>query len=417
MDVIMPQLGETVLEGNILAWYKQPGDFVGAGEALFEVETDKVTTEVPAPASGVLTEILVQPGTSVAVGTRLAVIGEANDAGGGQQNERSTGQTWFDYPVGAPPAVAALNRNDGRLRLSPVVRRLIREHELDPATIQGKGRNGRITREDVLAAIGNSARETGTTGSPASQAFVASDQYTVPLSRIRKVTAAHMVRSKAVSPHALQAVEIDFHRVHKAKRIHGDLWKGQHGSSLTYLPFVAHAVCAAIRKFPYVNARFGDDELVVNRRIHLGIAVDLDFQGLLVGVVRDASELTVAQLASKLSRLAADIRNGVQRPDDLNGSTYTISNSGSFGTYFSAPIINQPQVAILSLDGIRKRPVVIEEGDDDAIVVRPVGVLAQCFDHRAFDGAYSAAFLRCVKDVIEGTDWDQELRRTPSRAM
>lgn len=408
MDVIMPQLGETVLEGSILTWYKRPGELVKSGEPLFEVETDKVTTEIPAPASGVLSEILVEPGVSVAVGTRLAVIGDAAPADARPAVKPAAAGPWFDYPVGSEPTVQVPAQSAGRLRLSPVVRRLVREHNLDPTEITGTGRQGRITREDVLARI-SAADLRPDEATAAVLAGQADDQYAVPLSRIRKITAAHMVRSKSVSPHVLQAVEVDFHNVQKARRKHGPQWHAQHGHSLTYLPFVAWAVCRAIEDFPHVNARFGNDELIVSRRVNLGIAVDLDFQALVVGVVRDATARTVGGLATEIDRLATDIRKGVQRPDDQTGSTYTISNSGSFGTYFSAPIINQPQVAILSLDGIRKRPVVIEDVDGDSIAIRPVGVLAQCFDHRAFDGAYSAAFLRCVKDVIEGTDWEQKL--------
>jgi 2-oxoglutarate dehydrogenase E2 component (dihydrolipoamide succinyltransferase) len=218
-----------------------------------------------------------------------------------------------------------------------------------------------------------------------------------------------MVRSVATSPHVLQAVEVDFHGVEKARKTFGGSWRKQHGHSLTYLPFVAHAICKAIARFPHVNASFGNDQLIVQRRVHLGIAVDLNFEGLAVAVVRDAPRHTVRELAIEMHRIADAVRRGTARPDEQAGSTYTISNSGSFGTYFSAPIINQPQVAILSVDGVRKRPVVIEHEDGDVIAIRPVGVLAQCFDHRAFDGAYSAAFLRCVKGIIEDANWTQEL--------
>ena len=232
----------------------------------------------------------------------------------------------------------------------------------------------------------------------------------MPLTRVRRITAAHMVRSVATSPHVLQAVEVDFHGVERARQTFGGSWRKQHGHSLTYLPFVAHAICEAIASFPYVNASFGNEQLIVHRRVHLGIAVDLSFEGLAVAVIRDAPRHTVRELAAEMHRLADAVRRGTARPDEQAGSTYTwISNSGSFGTYFSAPIINQPQVAILSVDGVRKRAVVIEQEDGDAIAIRPVGVLAQCFDHRAFDGAYSAAFLRCVKGVIEDADWTQRI--------
>jgi pyruvate dehydrogenase E2 component (dihydrolipoyllysine-residue acetyltransferase) len=238
----------------------------------------------------------------------------------------------------------------------------------------------------------------------------AADDELVPLSRIRQQTAAHLVQSLGTSAHVLQAVEVDYEKVDRARKAKGGEWKSKEGYSLTYLPFIARAVCAAIAEFPWVNASFAGDALKVHKRVHLGVAVDLDFQGLVVPGVRDAHSRSLADLAREMNRIATAARAGTLKPDEMAGATYTLSNNGSFGTFFTAPIISQPQVAILSTDGVRKKPVVVEGPGGDAIVVRPVGVLAHSFDHRAFDGAYSAAFLRKLKEILETRDWAAELK-------
>ena len=335
MNVIMPQLGETVTEGTVTHWYKKPGDPVSADEPLFDVETDKVSTEIPAQMNGILAEILVEPGIPVPVGTVLAVIEAAGAAAAVAQPAPAAG-------AAAPPGAA--------------------------------------------------------------------DNERVPLSRIRRQTAEHMARSIATSAHVLQAVEVDFHRVEQARIAAGGQWKSREGFSLTWLPFIARAVCEAIADFPWVNASFEGDALRVHKRVHLGVAVDLDFQGLVAPVVRDAHRRDLPGLAREINRLVLAARAETLKPDDVSGATYTVSNSGSFGTFFTAPIISQPQVAILSTDGVRKKPVVVEGSQGDVIAIRPVGVLAQSFDHRAFDGAYSAAFLRRLRHTIETRDWVADLK-------
>jgi 2-oxoglutarate dehydrogenase E2 component (dihydrolipoamide succinyltransferase) len=424
MDILMPQLGETVLEGTVSLWYKQPGDAVQADEALFEVETEKVSTEIPSPVSGVLQEIFVAAGSTVAVGTRLAVVAAAGAARPAPAAVRSAA------PGAPPPALPAagaaapapgaarpLERVAG-IKLSPVVRRLLAESGLAPEQVSGSGRGGRITREDVLAhrAAGSPAAPApaagtapGPVAAPARAPAAGAGDRVVPLNKIRRATAAHMVRSVATSPHTLQAVEADFHQVERARRAHAAHWLAHEGVALTYLPFVCAAVCDALAEFPYVNASFAEDALIVHRDVHLGIAVDLAHEGLLAPVLRDAGRRNLRGLILDLADLVARTRAQALRPDELQGGTYTISNSGSFGTLITAPIINQPQVAILSTDGVRKKPVVIEGPEGDSIAIRPVGVLAQSFDHRAFDGAYSAAFLRRVRASLEGRDWMAEL--------
>jgi len=347
MNVIMPQLGETVTEGTVTNWYKKVGDAVRADEPLFDVETDKVSTEIPAQMNGILAEILVEPGIPVPVGTVLAVIEPAAGAARAAQPAASAGA------VASVPAAA-----------TPVP------------------------------------------GAPAG----AGDSERVPLSRIRRQTAEHMARSIATSAHVLQAVEVDFHRVEQARVAAGEQWKSREGFSLTWLPFIARAVCEAIAEFPWVNASFEGDALRVHKRVHLGVAVDLDFKGLVVPVVRDAHRRDLPGLAREINRLVLAARAETLKPDEASGATYTVSNSGSFGTFFTAPIISQPQVAILSTDGVRKKPVVVEGPQGDVIAIRPVGVLAQSFDHRAFDGAYSAAFLRRLRHTIETRDWVADLK-------
>ena len=393
----MPQLGETVTEGTVTAWHKKPGERIARNETLFEVSTDKVDTEVPAPADGVLTEILVEEGATVAVGTRLAVLAEA----GGTPLPNPPPQGGRGYSGASPPPLRGRDRVGGQRNrdakgrpLSPAVRTLASKHGIDPSALDGTGEGGRVTRRDIEAHL---ARKP------------AADREVVPFSRVRKLTAEHMVRSQATSAHVLQAVEADFHRIERARAAHGETWRTRDGFGLSFLPFVARAVCLAIADFPRVNASVEGESLVLHKRVHLGIAVDLALEGLTVPVIRDAHTLPVPALARAIYDRARRAREGKLGPDDYAGGTYTISNSGSFGTLITAPIINQPQVAILSTDGVKKRPVVIEGPDGDAIVIRPVGILAQSFDHRAIDGAYSAAFLRRVKEIVETRDWIADL--------
>jgi pyruvate dehydrogenase E2 component (dihydrolipoamide acetyltransferase) len=416
MDVIMPQLGETVAEGTVTKWYKKVGDAVKADELLFDVETDKVSTEVPAPASGVIAEILVAEGVAAKVGTRLAVIRES---GAQPAKTRDARRQTPDAPRAvasdARPAAPAVAKVDGVGLISPVVSRLLAEHNLNARDIRGTGRDGRITRDDVLAHIARGARTPDASRQSSDARRQTPDAKPagagaekVPLNSVRKRTAEHMTKSWTTVPHVLQVVEADFSRVDEARRGAGK-WKEREGFSLTYLPFIARAVAMALGKYPRLNASFGGDHLVVHRRVNLGIAVDLSHEGLMVPVVKNAADKPLADLARAINDIASRARAGKLRPDDMTEATYTISNNGAFGTLITAPIISPPQVAILSTDGVRKRAVVLE-GAQDTIAVRPVGMLAQTFDHRAVDGAYSAAFLNQVKTLIETTEWEKELQ-------
>jgi pyruvate dehydrogenase E2 component (dihydrolipoamide acetyltransferase) len=399
MDVVMPQLGETVAEGTLTIWHKKPGERIEPGEVLFEVETDKVDTEVPAPAAGVLTEILVEEGETVVVGTRIGIL-QAD----GEEEAAPEAAAVAPAPVEATAVQVATGAADAPPPLSPVVGRLLAEHGLTPADVVGTGSSGRIKKKDVEAYVAVKKA----VGSPATGEAPSADgpdRTIVPFNKIRKRTAEHMVASKATSPHVLQAIEVDFHRVAALRTTISAAWKTREGFSLTWLPFIASAVCRAIANFPHVNATVDGGSLVVWRNVHLGIAVDLGPNGLLAPVIRNAHSKSVADLARAINDLSSRARSGALNADDVSGGTYTLSNSGSFGTLITAPIINQPQIAILSTDGISKKPVVIESASGDTIAIRPIGILAQSFDHRAIDGAYSAGFLKRVKELIEQDDW------------
>ena len=403
----MPQLGETVAEGTVTRWYKKVGDTVKADDVLFDVETDKVSTEIPAQANGVLAEILVAEGVTAKVGVRLAVIKES-----GQAARPAAGIPSASTAAPVMAAAATPGRTDGSgaaSRLSPVVSRLLGEHGLNAADIRGTGRDGRVTRDDVLAHVAQRGGATVVkTQEPARYAVAA--QETVPLNNIRKRTAEHVIKAWTTVPHVLQAIEADFSRVDEARRAAGAAWKDREGFSLTYLPFIARATAIALAKFPRLNASFHGDHLVLHRRVNIGIAVDLNHDGLLVPVVKDAASKSVEKIAKEINNLSKNARSGQLRPDDMTEATYTISNNGAFGTLFTAAIISPPQVAILSTDGVRKRAVVVESAGGDSVAVRPVGLLAQSFDHRAVDGAYSGSFLNELKTIIETREWLQELQ-------
>jgi pyruvate dehydrogenase E2 component (dihydrolipoamide acetyltransferase) len=399
MDVVMPQLGETVKEGTVTLWHKKVGERVEANEPLFEVNTDKVETEVPAPVSGVLAAILVGEGATVAVGATLAVIdeeGKPRAAAPPPVTHAPAAPSHTDAARAARRPTAPARGGEEERPLSPVVRRLLAEHGLDAAAITGSGAGGRITRDDVLAHV-----ERHKSSAPGGGA-----EERVPLNKIRKRTAEQMALSWRTIPHVLQAVEVDFETVERARVARAEAWKSREGWALTYLPFVAFAVCRAVPDFPAVNATLDGDALVLHRRVNLGIAVDLGGEGLIVPVVKDAADKSLPDVARAIHAVSEKARSSRLAPDDVTEATYTVSNSGIFGTLLTAPIINPPQVAILSTDAVRRKPV----ADGDRVVVHPVGVLAQSFDHRAFDGAYSAAFLRKVKQILETRDWVSDLR-------
>ena len=447
-DITLPQLGETVTEGTITRWFKKVGDTVSADEPLFEVSTDKVDTEVPSPISGTLTEIRVAEGDTVPVGTVIAVVGAAGAAPAPTSAPAPVAAAPAPAPAPAPvvvapapapaPAVAAPApvATSNKL-LSPVVRRLVAEHGIDVNALVGSGPGGRITREDVLDHIDRTglkatpvaaapalvvaapapvaaAAPTASVAAPAPvarPAVVSSDrEQVIALSKIRKLTGSHMIMSKSTSPHAFSVVEVDYANVDRARSAIKDSWKAGEGFSLTYLPFISRAVVDALREFPHLNASIDGDNLVVHGYVDLGIAVDLDYTGLLVPVVRNADGKRIRAIAREINDLASRARNRKLLPDEIQGGTFTISNNGSAGSVLTMPIINQPQVAILSTDAIVRKPVVVTAADgSESIAIHPVGNLSMSWDHRAFDGAYSGRFLARVKQILESQDWSAEL--------
>jgi pyruvate dehydrogenase E2 component (dihydrolipoamide acetyltransferase) len=439
-DVILPQLGETVTEGTITQWFKKVGEAVAEDEPLFEVSTDKVDTEVPSPLAGVLTEIRVEEGDTVDVGTVIAVVGVADDApvpapAAEPASEPPAPEARVPASPAGPVALADVaptpSAAGSKLLLSPVVRRLVSDHGLDAESILGTGPGGRVTRDDVLSQIDTVAAKSTPASVPppvsaapppppsppvaknapsAPPAAVGDRDTAVPLSKIRRLTGDHMIMSKATSPHAFSVVEVDYTNVDVVRAAVKNDWKARHGFSLTYLPFIARAVIDSLGQFPHLNASVGANELVVHKYIDLGIAVDLDSEGLLAPVLRDAGTKRLAAIAQEIHQMADRARQRTLSPDEISGGTFTLSNNGSAGSVLTMPIINQPQVGIISTDAIVRRPVVVTGLDgDEAIAIHPVGNLAMSWDHRAFDGAYAAAFLTRVKEILESKDWSTEL--------
>ena len=457
-EVTLPQLGETVTEGTITRWFKKVGDAVAADEPLFEVSTDKVDTEVPSPVAGVLVEIRVQEGDTVPVG---AVIGVVGDAGSAPAPAPAPAAASAPVPEPAPapapaptpaappapaaapaatpapapapaPAAAQHDSLGSDIVLSPVVRRLINENGLDVRAITGTGPGGRITRDDVLSVIEKGGARAVPAAAPSAPAVAPAPAAAAPgratpaaprpavvagardevvaLSRIRQATGSHMIMSKGTSPHAFSVVEVDYSNVDTTRGKVKDEFRAAEGFGLTYLPFIARAVVDALADFPHLNASVGDDQLVVHRYVDLGIAVDLDYNGLLVPVVRDAETKRLRAIAREINDLASRARSRRLSPDEIQGGTFTLSNNGSAGSVLTMPIINQPQVGILSTDAIVKKPVVIDvPGGGESIAIHPVGNLAMAWDHRAFDGAYAAGFLVRIKEILETRDWSSEL--------
>ena len=482
--VTMPQLGESVAEGTIGKWLKQPGDHVAKYEPLVEVVTDKVNAEVPSPFEGILREILVEEGATVPNNAEIAIIETADDgapdakaasaptgpvvtsqpatpatpspevastpavaAGPAGSDERgpaeqaaaassvpeATPASASPAAVAAPPSIA-----DPDARMTPAVRRLLREHELTAAQIVGTGGGGRITREDVLAVVetirtggtapaaaaptsaaAGPARASGQNGSgsrapapaaPRPQAPSApagapiefpegADEVLLPMTQMRKGIAAQMTRALAV-PHAYVHMEVDANALVRARETAKREYQAREGISLSYVPFVIKAVVDALRHYPSFNSHWTDAGLLAKRRIHMGVAVAVD-DGLLVPVIRDVDRLSISGLNRAIADVAARARAGKLKLDDYGGSTFTIDNTGWFGSNLTMPIINVPEVAILTMEAITKRAVVRETPEGDVIAIRPIMNVVLAIDHRANDGAQAAAFLRTIKHSLE----------------
>ncbi len=442
-EVAMPKLGETVTEGVVSQWLKHVGDAVAFDDPLLEVSTDKVDSEIPSPYDGVLLEILVEEGETVPVGTPVARIGEPGSAGtsaaapaAGAAAESAEAAE----PASAPADVAGAPAGDGQrgALLSPVVRRLAAEKDIDLAAVRGSGESGRIRREDIEQAIaasdaavqepstgtapatmpGPAPQPAPTTAPPLGAAAVPARQpptapavsggdEVIKLSRMRLITADLMVRSLNTSAHVWTSVEVDFEQVERVRQRHREQFRKQEGASLTYLPFIARAVCDALRAFPAVNSSIDIEAqtMTLHHYVNLGIAVDLDEQGLVAPVVKNADSLNIRGLARGIAAVAAAARARKLSAADMSGSTFTITNPGPFASYASAPVINQPNVAILSTDGVKRRPVAV----GDAIAIHHMSLLGLSYDHRAFDGSTASKILLYIRDTIQDRDWDAEL--------
>jgi pyruvate/2-oxoglutarate dehydrogenase complex dihydrolipoamide acyltransferase (E2) component len=419
--IIMPQLGETVAEGKILVWFKSVGDEIKEGDNLFEVETDKVTMEVQAIVAGRLSEIRVGPGLTAKVGEVVAVIGNGMAKAPGLDDASAGKAPQWRSPfeeVSTPADRFGHAKGPNGIHLTPLARRLIAQGGLDlaelAAEVQRKGKK-RIDGAAVRAAI--SARPAAPNVPPAPVASPALTPSPPPirqgdvitLNNVRQKTGERLAEAWRTIPHVFQAIEADFTTVDRVRKARKEAFQSAHGFSLTFLPFIARATCLAISAYPQINARFDGKSLTLSRDINLGIAVDLDHNGLVVPVVRDAGSLTLIGVAKAIRRQIDKARSGKLSPEDLSGGTYSISNNGAFGTTFTAPIINAPQVGILSTDAIRLKPAVVSTQEGDFVAPRMIGMIGQSFDHRAFDGAYSAAFLSRIKQIVETRNWDEEI--------
>jgi pyruvate dehydrogenase E2 component (dihydrolipoamide acetyltransferase) len=371
-DVTMPQMGESIVEGTLTKWLKKPGERIERDEPLFEISTDKVDTEIPSPAAGVVSEILVEEGQTVGINTVVARIEESSVAPG---------------PEGAPlPPVSA--------PLSPLVRKLAREHNLDLSQMQGTGAGGRITKQDVEAHLAQAA--------PPAAPGAAPQTRIEPLSAMRIKIAEHMVLSKRTSAHVTTIHRVDMTKVARTRERNKAEFQAAYGFSLTYLPFITRAAAAALRHFPLLNASLDGNNIVYHNEINIGIAVALE-NGLIVPVVRGADEKNVAGLQRAIVDLATRARTRQLKPGEVQGGTFSITNFGSYGSLVGTPIINQPQVAILGVGTVEKTPVVI----DDAIAIRSICLLSLSFDHRLIDGALADQFMSKVKQVLEA--WSEEV--------
>ena len=435
-EIHMPQMGVSVAEGTVVEWKKQVGDWVEADEVIAAISTDKIDTDVEAPAAGRLQEILVDVGETVDVGTVLALIatdakpGEAHSSEG--ESSASEGTSDADVALEAPgeagelqgdtaaehagsAQAGAARRPAGAKRYSPVVMRMAAEHDIDLSQVEGTGRGGRVRKQDVLAYLENGGGQAAEApmhiespykpdepaapkkraprfAQPEEPAPAPAGGTRAPLSRMRQSIGRAMVESLRTAATCTTVVEADLARVDAARRKLG----------VTYLPVIARATIETLREFPALNATLEGETLTTYDAVHLGIAVSLGQGGLIVPVIRDAQELSVEGLAARIKELAQRAREGALTPDEVRGGSFTITNPGGYGSIIATPVINQPQVAILDTEAVVKRPVVVtDELGNDSIAIRPMTYLCMSWDHRALDGALAAQFLRALADRLE----------------
>lgn len=453
-DVIMPQMGESIAEGTVTTWLKKVGDKVERDEPLFEIATDKVDAEIPSPVAGILTEIRVQPGSTVPINSVVAVIADANEAAqpakpaAGAQGSAAQGKpeappvpaspsrTGADAPSrpvdGPRHGQAAASSGSGETKSSPLVRKIAQEHGVDVSTLQGSGMGGRVTKDDIMGHLKGSQADgtqaaapaaaqpahAGHTSAPAPTAVpghqVVQSETQIPenyrprvyegdkveeLATMRQKIAEHMVLSKRISPHVGTVWEMDFSHVAQLRGRFKKIWAERYGVNLTFTTFIIKATVDALKSFPVVNASLDGRKVIYHHNINLGLAVALDW-GLIVPVIHHADELNTLGLARRAADLANRARIKKLKPDEVAGGTFTITNPGSYGPMFNLPIINQPQAAILGVGTVEKRPVVI----DDMIAIRTRAYTSLSFDHRLIDGAVADQFMARIKQGIENFD-------------
>jgi 2-oxoisovalerate dehydrogenase E2 component (dihydrolipoyl transacylase) len=398
-EVIMPQLGESVVEGTVGRWLIAEGETIEEYQPLLEVETDKVNTEIPAPASGVLLKVLVPEGATVNAGTLLALIGQPDEAAPKAPHNKDEAPPEQDTSAARKPKTGAAGKAkppggnglkqekpSGRNVITPVVARIAAEHKIDLATvnISGSGRGGRITKNDILT-------------------YVEGLKKVIPLTAMRQAIAEHMLRSVRTSPHATTVMEADMSRVIAYRLAYKTEFQEREGLKLTLTPFFVQAVVEGLKTVPEANSSFTDQGILLHRHINIGIAVALD-SGLIVPVIKNADTLSLSGLQRAVTDLAKRAQAGQLTPDEVQGSTFTITNHGVSGSLFATPIINQPNAGILGVGAIQKRPVVLSVDGTDSIAIRPMCYLSFTFDHRIMDGALADRFLGRVVEVLE--KWD-----------
>jgi pyruvate dehydrogenase E2 component (dihydrolipoamide acetyltransferase) len=433
-DIVMPQMGESIFEGTITKWLKKPGDKVQRDEPLFEISTDKVDAEIPAPASGVLQDIKIAEGATVQVNTvvgTIAVDGEASAAPATPAAQApvpapaATQQAAPPAPVSAPAIAETAETGDSEeaehARSSPLVRKIARENNVDLSKVSGTGLGGRITKQDIMAflekpqAAPQSAAASAPQGvaqtskpiAPPSAAAAVIPGDLVPLTQMRKIIAQRMIESRRTSAHVHCMFEVDITRIVHLRNKMKNAFEQRHGARLTFMPFFVRAAIIALQQFPIVNASMEGESIRYHRHVNVGIAVALDW-GLIVPVLKNADELNFLGLQRGISDLGERSRSKKLMPHEVEGSTFTVTNPGQFGAVFGLPIINQPNSAIMGVGGITKAPVVVTDKDgNDSIAIRSLVHLTLGYDHRTIDGAVADQFMAFVKKVLE--NWSEEV--------
>lgn len=459
-DVLMPQMGESIAEGTVVKWLKKVGESVQKDEPLLEISTDKVDAEVPSSAAGVLVEILAKEGETVAVNSVIARVGEAGESGGSAAPEAKSqapeaaakpeskaaepGPAKEDPALGAvqstvtpsapapaappaPPAEPSADTDGKNIRSSPLVRNIAREHGVNLEEVTGTGLGGRVTKEDILGFIEKGKGAPVSTPAPSAPApaapapvkapvaapapapslpaYAAGERISIePMTNMRRKIAENMLASRRTSAHVTTFFEVDFTNIARLRDRVKKQFEAQNGTKLTFLPFVIKATIDALKAIPVVNASSDGDNIIYKQDYNIGIAVALDW-GLIVPVIKQADALSITGLARASQDLANRARSKQLKPDEISGGTFSVTNFGLYGGYTATPIINQPQLAILGMGGIHKKPWVVETNDGDAIAIRHIGVLSLSFDHRIIDGAVGDQFLAHMKKTIETTDF------------